>query len=124
MLSWAGEITEPFRKKAKKLSRAVRVLIFAGFSTVAIFASIAAVGARFAYKVSYQGEYIATVKSKDQFKAAVSIVKEKQLLGQNGVKQLAIVPRWVLYYGLIFAVLIFGAYGIGYQQVDMIYAGF
>lgn len=54
----------------------------------------------------------------------VSIVKEKQLLGQNGVKQLAIVPRWVLYYGLIFAVLIFGAYGIGYQQVDMIYAGF
>lgn len=77
MLSWAGEITEPFRKKAKKLSRAVRVLIFAGFSTVAIFASIAAVGARFAYKVSYQGEYIATVKSKDQFKAAVSIVKEK-----------------------------------------------
>ena len=54
----------------------------------------------------------------------VSIVKEKQLLGQNGVKQLAIVPRWVLYYGLILAVLIFGAYGIGYQQVDMIYAGF
>lgn len=53
------------------------MLIFAGISTVAVMISIAAVGARFAYKVSYEGEYIATVKSKDQFKAAVSIVKEK-----------------------------------------------
>ena len=56
--------------------------------------------------------------------AIVSFVKEKELMGPDGIKGKAIPIRWVLYYGLIFAVMIFGAYGIGYQQVDMIYAGF
>ena len=32
--------------------------------------------------------------------------------------------RWGLCYSLILAVVIFGAYGTGYQQVDLIYAEF
>ena len=32
--------------------------------------------------------------------------------------------RWTLYYALIIAVFLFGAYGAGYLKVDMIYAGF
>ena len=82
MFSWISELTAPYRKKLSALSTAMRVLIFASVSAVAVFISIAAVGARFAYKVSLEGEYIATVKSKEQFKAAVNIVKEK-VTGDN-----------------------------------------
>ena len=32
--------------------------------------------------------------------------------------------RWAVYYGLILSVVLFAAYGDGYQAVDMIYAGF
>lgn len=32
--------------------------------------------------------------------------------------------RWAACYGMLLAVILFGAYGIGYQQVDLIYAGF
>ena len=40
------------------------------------------------------------------------------------LKEMKLPVRWILYYGLIFAVLLLGAYGTGYQQVDLIYAGF
>ena len=32
--------------------------------------------------------------------------------------------KWVIYVGLIMLIVIFGAYGPGYQEVDLIYAGF
>lgn len=56
--------------------------------------------------------------------AIVGTLKERNLLGEVGVRRLQLPVRWAVYYGLILAVVIFGAYGTGYQQVDLIYAGF
>ena len=56
--------------------------------------------------------------------AVVGSIKERNLLGEEGLQKFALPVRWAIYYGLIFAIIIFGAYGIGYQRVDMIYAGF
>lgn len=54
----------------------------------------------------------------------VGILKERNLLKDYGIKEYRTPVRWALYYSLILAVIIFGAYGVGYQQVDLIYAGF
>ncbi len=56
--------------------------------------------------------------------AVVGWIKEKQILTEDGFFRLWLPARWAVYYSLFFAVVILGAYGIGYQQVDLIYAGF
>ena len=56
--------------------------------------------------------------------AVVGMIKERRLLGDAPLAGMWTPARWALYYTLILAVVIFGAYGIGYQQVDLIYAGF
>ena len=56
--------------------------------------------------------------------AIVGSMKERNLLGDEGVQRFCLPVRWAIYYGLFFSVIIFGAYGTGYQQVEMIYAGF
>ena len=54
----------------------------------------------------------------------VSGIQERKLLPEGGLQAMRLPVRWTIYYALIFAVIIFGAYGVGYQQVDLIYAGF
>lgn len=56
--------------------------------------------------------------------AVADILKERKLLNWDKLQEVKLPVRWILYYGLIFAVLLLGAYGTGYQQVDLIYAGF
>ncbi len=52
-----------------------------------------------------------------KFRAEGSGVREK-LAGQN------LVFRWILYYGLLFAVILFGFYGPGYDAGEFIYQNF
>lgn len=56
--------------------------------------------------------------------AVFDILKERKMLNWGKIQQMRVPARWLLYYALIFAVILFGAYGTGYQQVDLIYAGF
>ena len=52
------------------------------------------------------------------------ILKEKGVNLRLRISELRLPVRWMIYYAAIFAVIIFGAYVSGYQQVDLIYAGF
>lgn len=54
----------------------------------------------------------------------VGFLKEKDIDVGEELSQLRLPVRWAVYYALILAVAIFGAYGAGYQPVDLIYAGF
>ena len=56
--------------------------------------------------------------------AVADILKERKLLNWDKLQEMKFPVRWMLYYALIFAVIVLGAYGTGYQQVDLIYAGF
>lgn len=59
--------------------------------------------------------------------AAVTVydlMKEKGFSANGWLKARRTWVRWACSYALIFAVIIFGAYGTGYQPVDLIYAGF
>lgn len=56
--------------------------------------------------------------------AVVGAMKERKIEPLEKLQKLRLPIRWCVYYGLIFAVIIFGAYGAGYLQVDLIYAGF
>lgn len=54
----------------------------------------------------------------------VDIMKERKVALTEKMEHWRLPLRWSVYYGLILAVIIFGAYGEGYQVIDLIYAGF
>lgn len=54
----------------------------------------------------------------------VSILKEKKVNVRDLIEQRPMLLRFSIYYILIFYLIIFGAYGIGYIPVDPIYANF
>lgn len=56
--------------------------------------------------------------------AIIGMLKERNLFEASDIQKMRLPVRWAIYYSLILAVIIFGAYGAGYQQVDLIYAGF
>ncbi len=54
----------------------------------------------------------------------VSILKEKKISIHGLLYQIPTPLRWSFVYGLIFAIILFGAYGPGFDEVAMMYAGF
>ena len=54
----------------------------------------------------------------------VGLLKEKGINVRELIAKQNIFVRWTLYYLLIIAIVIFGAYGFGYAPVDPIYANF
>lgn len=54
----------------------------------------------------------------------ISVLKERKINVREWIGKQNVVIRWSLYYALILIVIIFGAYGPGYDPVDPIYANF
>lgn len=55
---------------------------------------------------------------------AVSVLCEKNKLSFEKIEKRGILVRWIVYYALIFAVLIFGIYGPGFSESQFIYFQF
>ncbi len=54
----------------------------------------------------------------------VSLLQERGIKIRESLKKQPTPLRWALIYGLMFYILIFGAYGVGYIPVDPMYANF
>lgn len=54
----------------------------------------------------------------------VEIILEKQPDFLERLPEWSTPKRWLVYYSVIMAIIVFGAYGDGYQPADLIYAGF
>ena len=54
----------------------------------------------------------------------VGFLKESGVDVRGNILNARTPVKWCTYYLIIFAILLFGAYGTGYQPVDLIYAGF
>ena len=54
----------------------------------------------------------------------ISIMHEKEISIRKEISKKNIVIRWTFYYLIIFAIIIFGAYGLNYEDVQPMYANF
>ena len=54
----------------------------------------------------------------------VGILHEKEIHIREEIEKWVLPARWTLWYATIAVVVLFGAYGVGYTLVEMIYAGY
>ena len=55
---------------------------------------------------------------------AVSVWQEKRGSVREALEKKPLAIRWAVWYAMILFVVVFGAYGFGYAQIDPIYAQF
>lgn len=92
------ENTVKYYNRFRDSKASMKILTFCIISAICVFISMGAVGTRFGYKVRYGNRVIATVGSKQQYVAAVSMVND--LVKGNGseeaVRKLSYDPALVL----------------------------
>ncbi len=54
----------------------------------------------------------------------ISILQENNIPLRKTISKKPVVLRWAIYYTAILAIILFGAYGVGYVPVEPMYAGF
>ena len=54
----------------------------------------------------------------------VSLLQERNIKLRATIRKAPVPVRWAIYYAAILAIVIFGAYGVGYVPVEPMYAGF
>ena len=54
----------------------------------------------------------------------VDVFHERGISIRNTIKNFRLPARWAVWYGTILLLVLFGAYGVGYTVVDMIYAAY
>ena len=54
----------------------------------------------------------------------VSVLQERGMKVRETIQKQSIFIRWAFYYGILFAIIIFGVYGYGYKVVEFVYAQF
>ena len=142
-----GGITEPLRKKARNglhiennpIYRCIRrmfVFLLVCFAWI-FFRSASLSEAGFAVNRIFTGFDVAKTVEYGLDKAnfavlaisafllfAVSVLIESGKLSIEKTEKMNIFTRWFIYYALIFAVLIFGIYGPGYEASQFIYFQF
>lgn len=142
-----GGITEPFRKKVRKgihiennpiyhCFRCMIVFLFVCFAWI-FFRSASLSEAGFAINRIFTGFSLTKTVELGLDKAnlialavsvgvlfLVGILRENEKISFEKTEKMNIFARWLIYYVLIFAVLIFGIYGPGYAESQFIYFQF
>lgn len=91
-LSKLCEVSKDIMGKLRNSKRVVKISCFLIIGLISVFVCLAGSGATLAYKVSLEGEVIATVKSKKQYSTALNMVKER--VGEQEVEKVVSAPKY------------------------------
>lgn len=105
-----------FRAESVKDGFLMLKAVFSSFHPDLIFNQIYRIGIdMYDFRIAVAGVIVVFI---------VGILHEKDISIREVMAKQKLPVRWVFWYAAIFAIVIFGAYGVGYDTVAMIYAGY